>query len=81
LAARLAGDAQEILLVHVHPYGPLSTLVPDSEYETLVRGVAESRLTAVQDTLGPTCVASCAWCPTRRRRPACRASPRRLVRR
>jgi nucleotide-binding universal stress UspA family protein len=53
LAARLANDAQDVLMVHVHPYGPLSTLVPDSEYETLVRGVAESTLAAVQDTLGP----------------------------
>jgi nucleotide-binding universal stress UspA family protein len=53
LAVRLARDAQEVLLVHVHPYGPLSTLVPDSEYETLVRGVAESTLAAMQDTLGP----------------------------
>lgn len=53
LAARLADDAQDVLMVHVHPYGPLSTLVPDSEYETLVRGVAESTLAAVQDTLGP----------------------------
>jgi nucleotide-binding universal stress UspA family protein len=53
LAARLAGDAQDVLMVHVHPYGPLSKLLPDSEYEALVRGVAESTLAAVQDTLGP----------------------------
>ena len=53
LAARLAESGQSMLLVHVHRYGDLSTLVPEGEYEQLLHEVAEATFFAVQDTLNP----------------------------
>jgi nucleotide-binding universal stress UspA family protein len=52
LAARLSDGGQNVLLVHVHPFGGLSRLVPDGEYEALVREVSESTLAGLPDTLG-----------------------------
>jgi nucleotide-binding universal stress UspA family protein len=53
LAARLAGPGQELLLVHVHPYGRLANLLSGGEQEQLVREVAESTAMVVLGTLEP----------------------------
>jgi nucleotide-binding universal stress UspA family protein len=53
LAALLADPGQQVLLVHVHPYGRLSSLLSRGDYERLAREVAHSALTVVQDSAGP----------------------------
>jgi nucleotide-binding universal stress UspA family protein len=53
LAVQLAEPGQRVMLVHVHPYGELSDLLSGDDYERLVREVAESTLSAAQDTLHP----------------------------
>jgi nucleotide-binding universal stress UspA family protein len=53
LAARLADPGQPVLLVHVHPFGEISSLLSGGDYEQLIREVAESTLSAVQDVLAP----------------------------
>ena len=54
LAARLAEPGQRVLLTHVHPYGRLSNLLSDSEYERLVGEVVNSTSVIVQETLATT---------------------------
>jgi nucleotide-binding universal stress UspA family protein len=49
LAARLVDPGQRVLLTYVHPYGQL----PGSEYKQLLREVADSTSTAVQETSAP----------------------------
>jgi nucleotide-binding universal stress UspA family protein len=53
LAAQLAEPGQRLVLAHVHPYGPLSDLLSGDDYARLVREVAESTLSAAQETLNP----------------------------
>jgi nucleotide-binding universal stress UspA family protein len=53
LAGQLGEPGQRVVLAHVHPYGQLSDLLSGESYERLVREVAESSLSAVQDTLRP----------------------------
>ena len=53
LAVRLAEPGQRVVLVHVHPYGELSDLLSGEDYQRLVREVAESTLSAAQETLPP----------------------------
>jgi nucleotide-binding universal stress UspA family protein len=53
LAVQLAEPGQRLVLAHVHPYGELSDLLSGEDYERLVREVAESTLSAAQDTLPP----------------------------
>jgi nucleotide-binding universal stress UspA family protein len=52
LAAQLAESGQRLVLAHV-PYGPLSGLLSGDDYARLVREVAESTLSAAQETLNP----------------------------
>jgi nucleotide-binding universal stress UspA family protein len=51
--ADLLGAAlgRDVLIAHVHPYGELSSLLSGGEYETLVRGVAESTFEQVREHL------------------------------
>jgi nucleotide-binding universal stress UspA family protein len=51
LAAQLAEPRQRLVLAHVHPYGQLSDLLSGDDYARLVRAVAESTLSAAQETL------------------------------
>jgi nucleotide-binding universal stress UspA family protein len=53
LAVQLAEPGQRVVLAHVHPYEQLSDLLSGGDYERLVREVAESTLSATQDTLHP----------------------------
>jgi nucleotide-binding universal stress UspA family protein len=53
LAARLAEPGQRLVLAHVHPYGQLSDLLSADDYARLVREVAESTVSAAQETLHP----------------------------
>jgi nucleotide-binding universal stress UspA family protein len=53
LAVQLAEPGQRVVLAHVHPYGQLSDLLSGGDYERLVREVAESTLSATQETLHP----------------------------
>ena len=53
LAVQLAEPGQGVLLAHVHPYGPLSDLLSGDDYARLVREVAESTLSAANETLPP----------------------------
>jgi nucleotide-binding universal stress UspA family protein len=53
LAVQLAEAGQGVVLAHVHPYGELSDLLSGDDYARLVREVAESTLSAAQDTLPP----------------------------
>ena len=53
LAVQLAEPGQGVLLAHVHPYGALSDLLSGDDYARLVREVAESTLSAAQETLHP----------------------------
>jgi nucleotide-binding universal stress UspA family protein len=53
LAVQLAEPGQRVVLAHVHPYGQLSDLLSGEDYERLVREVAESTLSATQQTLHP----------------------------
>jgi nucleotide-binding universal stress UspA family protein len=54
LAARLAEPGQRLVLAHVHPYGQLSDLLSGDDYARLVRQVAESTISAAEETLHPT---------------------------
>jgi nucleotide-binding universal stress UspA family protein len=52
LADRLgAALGRDVLIAHVHPYGELSSLLSGGEYETLVRGAAESTFEQVREHL------------------------------
>lgn len=51
LAVQLAEPGQRVVLAHVHPYGQLADLLSGGDYERLVREVAESTLSATQETL------------------------------
>jgi nucleotide-binding universal stress UspA family protein len=51
LAVQLAEPGQRVVLAHVHPYGQLADLLSCEDYERLVREVAESTLSATQETL------------------------------
>jgi nucleotide-binding universal stress UspA family protein len=53
LAVQLAEPGQRVVLAHVHPYGQLADLLSGEDYERLVREVAESTLSATQETLPP----------------------------
>ena len=53
LAVQLAEPGQGVLLAHVHPYGALSDLLSGDDYARLVREVAESTLSAANETLPP----------------------------
>jgi nucleotide-binding universal stress UspA family protein len=53
LAVQLAEPGRGVLLAHVHPYGELSDLLSGDDYARLVREVAESTLSAAQETLHP----------------------------
>jgi nucleotide-binding universal stress UspA family protein len=53
LAVQLAEPGQRVVLAHVHPYGQLADLLSGGDYEQLVREVAESTLSATQETLPP----------------------------
>jgi nucleotide-binding universal stress UspA family protein len=53
LAVQLAEPGEGVLLAHVHPYGALSDLLSGDDYARLVREVAESTLSAANETLPP----------------------------
>jgi nucleotide-binding universal stress UspA family protein len=52
LAARLADPGQRLLLIHVHPYGALSSLM-GAQYDTLLGEIADSTLARAEQTLDP----------------------------
>jgi nucleotide-binding universal stress UspA family protein len=53
LAVQLAEPGQGVVLAHVHPYGAVSDLLSGDDYARLVREVAESTLSAANETLPP----------------------------
>ena len=59
--ADLIGPALErpVVIAHVHPYGQLSSVFSDAEYDTVVREVAESTFDQVREHLPS--VRSGAW--------------------
>jgi nucleotide-binding universal stress UspA family protein len=52
LGAALADPEDRLLIAHVHPYGKLTSLLGEGEYETLVRETTESIFDDIRDVVG-----------------------------